>query len=102
MGKRNIEKLLSLNHKYATEAIEIKHHETPIRAFVFDRKILRIKEIKEPTGRINELDKKLYIFYTIKDKIWAEWLYKIFQKIFNNSIGAQKRLEEIDKIFLKK
>lgn len=102
VAKENIEKLLSLNHKYATEAIEIRHHEMPVRAFIFDRQILRIKEIKEPTGKINELDKKLYIFYTIKDKVWAEWMYKIFNKIFNNSIGAKKRLEEIDKIFLKR
>jgi len=102
VGKDNITKLLSLNHKYGKELIEIRHHEIPVRAFIFDREILRIKEIKEPTGRINELDKKLYIFYTIKDKEWANWVYKIFQKIFTNSISAQKRLEEIDKIFLKK
>ncbi|MBU0958753.1 MAG: hypothetical protein KKB31_02280 [Nanoarchaeota archaeon] len=99
VGQDNIKKLLSLNHKLGKNAIEIRHHEHPLRAFVIDKKIIRIKEIKEPTGRIKELDKKLFIFYTMKDKNWAEWLCNIFNKIFNNSIGAEKRLEEINKIF---
>jgi hypothetical protein len=98
-GKENIEKLLSLNFKYGKELIEIRHHDHPIRALILDKKILRIKEINEPTGRINELDKKLFIFYTIKDKEWAEWAHRVFHKLFNNSITAQKRLEEINKIF---
>lgn len=100
-GKDNIEKLLSLNTKYGKNLIEIKHHEHPIRAIIFDKKILRLKEIKEPTGKINELDKKIYIFYTIKDKVWSEWMVQTFLKLFNNSIGAEKRIEEIKKIFKK-
>ncbi|MEK6926653.1 MAG: hypothetical protein AABW50_05235 [Nanoarchaeota archaeon] len=100
-GKENIEKLMSLNSKYGKDNVEIRHHEHPIRAFIFDRKIIRIKEITEPTGKINELDKKIFIFYTIKDKSWAEWLAKIFFRINNNSIGAEKRISEIDKIFQK-
>lgn len=97
-GMDNIEKLASLNHKYGKELIEIKHHEHPIRAFIIDNKILRIKEIKEPTGKINELDKKIFIFYTIKDKDWVEWISKIFWKIFNNSISYTKRIDEMKKL----
>src|SRR3989344_367741 len=63
-GKENIEKLLSLNFKYGKDLVEIRHYEHPIRAFILDKKMIRIKEIKEPTGKIHELNKKLFIFYT--------------------------------------
>ena len=63
-----------------------------------DDRIIDLKEIKEPSGKIKELDKKIFLFYTIKDKEWAEWLSKIFWKMFNSSIDANKRLEEINKI----
>jgi hypothetical protein len=97
-GKKNIEKLLSLNFKYGKEMIEIRHKEHPIRAFVIDNRIIRIKEIKEPTGKIHELDKKIFIFYTIKNKEWTEWLSRIFWKMFSSSVRAQKRLEEMEKL----
>jgi len=99
VGKENIEKLLSLNFKHGKENIEIRHNEHPIRALIFDNKFFRIKEIKEPTGKIKELDKKIFIYYTIKDKEWSEWLSKIFWKLFNKSINSNKRLQEINKIF---
>ncbi|MBI4158813.1 hypothetical protein HY500_00975 [Candidatus Woesearchaeota archaeon] len=64
-SKRTIEKLLDLNFKYGAEIIEIRHREQPLRALIIDNKILRLKEVKEPTGRINELDKKIfYVLYT--------------------------------------
>lgn len=97
-GKENVEKVLSLNFKYGKDAIEIRHKDHPIRGFIVDNKLFRIKEIKEPTGRIKELNKKIYIFYTIKDKEWAEWLSRIFWKMFSESLGANKRLQEMKKI----
>ena len=97
-GKNNIEKILSLNFKYAKENIEVKHSETPLRAIIFDDKIISIKEIRSPTGRVNELKKKLFIFYEIKNKEWIAWLSKIFWKVFNSSIDANKRIQEINKI----
>jgi len=97
-GKSNIEKILSLNYKYAKENIEIRHSETPLRAIIFDDNIISIKEIREPTGRINETKKRSFVFYEIKDKEWIEWLSKIFWKIFNFSIDVSKRMQEIDKI----
>lgn len=98
-GKQNIEKLLSLNSKYKKELIEIRHKKQPLRATIIDNKIIDIKEVKEPTGKKHELNTKTFIFYTIKDKLWIEWLTKIFWKMFNSSIDANKRLEEIDKIY---
>lgn len=97
-GKNNIEKVLSLNFKYGKQMIEIRHKEHPLRAFVIDNEIIRIKEVKEPTGKIDELDKKIFIFYTIKDREWAEWLSKIFWKMFSSSVDANKRIEEMKKI----
>jgi hypothetical protein len=97
-GMENIERVLSLNFKYGKEVIEIRHREHPIRAFIIDNKIFRIKEIKEPTGKMHELDKKLFIFYTIRDKEWTEWLSRIFWKLFSQSIDARKRIEELKKL----
>jgi len=97
-GIENIEKMLSLNYKYGKNLVEIRHREQPLRATVIDNKIINLKEIKEPTGREKELDKKTFIIYTINDKEWTEWLSKIFWKMFNNSISAEKRLEELKKL----
>ncbi|MBU0466092.1 MAG: hypothetical protein KJ718_06445 [Nanoarchaeota archaeon] len=96
-GKDNIDKLLSLNFKQGKENIEIRHSEQPLRAVVVDNKLFRMKEIKESTGRKNELGEKTFIFYTIKDKEWAEWLSKIFWKMFSSSIGSSRRLTEMKK-----
>jgi len=97
-GKENIAKVLSLNFKYGKEMIEIKHKDQPIRGIIVDNQLFRMKEIKEPTGKIKELDKKVFIFYTIKDKEWTEWLSRIFWKMFSQSIDANKRLEELNKL----
>jgi hypothetical protein len=97
-GIENIKQVLSLNYKYGKELIDIRHREHPIRAFVIDNKTIRLKEIKEPTGKIKELDKKKFIFYTITDLDWTEWLSKIFTKMFNTSIGSAKRLTELNKL----
>ncbi|MBI4980507.1 hypothetical protein HZC30_03050 [Candidatus Woesearchaeota archaeon] len=97
-GRDNIQKILSLNFKHGKENIEIKHREHPLRAFIIDGKVFRIKEVKEPTGKMGELDKRVFIFYTIKDKEWTEWLSKVFWKMFSASVGADKRLEEMEKI----
>jgi len=94
----NVEKLLSLNFIHGKELVEIRHREQPLRGIITDSKVIRLKEVKEPTGKINELNKTTFIFYTINSKPWAEWLSKIFWKMFSNSYLAQKRLEELKKI----
>jgi len=97
-SKQNIEKLLALNFKYGKELIEIHHKEHPLRASIFDNQIFHIKEIKEPTGKSNELDKKTFIFYTIREKEWVEWLSKVFWKMFNSSVDVKKRIQELQKL----
>ena len=97
-GKKNIEKLLSLNNKYSKELIQIRHIEQPLRVTIIDDKHANIKEIKEPTGRLKELNKKTFIFYDITDKEWVDWFRKIFWNMFNSSIDAHKRLKELKKL----
>ncbi|MFH1365523.1 MAG: hypothetical protein ABIH28_02990 [archaeon] len=97
-GLENVEKLLSLNFKYGKELIEIHHREQPLRVTIIDDTLVNLKEIKEPTGRKSELNKKTFIFYTIKNKEWVGWLSKIFWKMFSQSISSKKRLEEIGKL----
>ncbi len=97
-GIENIEKMLSLNYKYGKNLIEIRHREQPLRVTIIDNKITNMKEVKEPTGREKELNKKTFIIYTITDKEWTEWLSKIFWKMFNNSVSSEKRLEEMKKL----
>ena len=97
-GSENAEKLLALNFKYGKELIEIHNREQPLRATVVDNQFMNLKEYNEPTGRKNELSEKIFIFYTIKNKEWGEWLSRIFWKMFSSSIDAKKRLEEMKKI----
>lgn len=98
VGVENIEKLLSLNFKYGKEVVEVRHREQPLRALVFDNKIFRMKEVKEPTGKVHELDKNIFIFYSVRDREWSGWLSRVFWKMFSSSISAEKRLEEIKKL----
>ena len=97
-GDENIEHMLSLNFKHGKELIEIRHREHPVRGFIVDNSVMRLKEIKEPTGKTHELKKKLFIFYIIKDKEWIDWLSRIFWKMFSSSIDAKRRIVEIRKL----
>ncbi len=97
-GLDNIEKALALNQKYGKELIEIRHREQPLRAFIFDSTSFRLKEVKEPTGKIKELDRKIFLFYTITDRKWAEWLARLFWRMFSGSILAERRIGELRKL----
>ena len=99
-GKDNIERILSLNLKHGKNLIEIRHDAHPIRGVIIDGSFIRLKEVKEPTGKIRELNKKKFIFYNISDKSWSEWLSRIFWKKFSNSMDANKRLEHLKQIKL--
>ncbi len=94
----NVERVLALNFRYGTECIEIRHRTQPLRASISDGRTIRLKEVKEPTGRIRELTKKTFIFYTIKDAEWAGWLVRVFWKMFSVSIDANRRIEALKKL----
>jgi hypothetical protein len=97
-GIENIKKLLSLNHKYGKELVEVHHREQPLRVTLIDNEIANLKEIKNPTGRDKELNKKVFIFYTIRNKDWVGWLSKIFWKMFSSTINSSTRLNELNKL----
>lgn len=97
-GKENVERVLSLNSRHGQSIVEIRHDIHPLRGFIVDGRVIRLKEVKEPTGKINELNKRKFIFYNISDKSWAEWLSRIFWKKFSNSMDASNRLEHLKQI----
>ena len=97
-GIGNIEKLLSLNKKYGKELVEIRHRDQPLRTTIVDNQFFNMKEIFLPTGREGELKDITFVFYTIYDKEWIEWLTKIFWKMFSSSIDANRRIEELKNI----
>jgi hypothetical protein len=97
-GLKNIEKLLSLNHKYGKEYVEIRHRDQPLRGVVVDNKLVRLKEHIRSSDKKNEMSEDAHTFYTIHDKDWVEWLAKVFWKMFSFSISAKKRIDEIRKI----
>ncbi len=99
-GKKNLEKVLSLNTTQGKKTVEIRHDAHPIRGFVVDGIFVRLKEVKEPTGKIDELNRKKFIFYNISEKTWAEWMSRIFWKKFSNSMDANRRLENLKRIKL--
>lgn len=91
----NIKKFISLNNQAGKEFIEIRHMEQPLRAFIIDRKLARFKEIKNPEEKKK---KKMFIFYSIYDKEWIEWLQKVFWNLFTGAVPAEKRIKEIESI----
>ncbi len=97
-GLDNIKRLLSLNFKYGKELIEIHHKQQPLRCTVVDKKFFNIKEVFTPTSRNYELQKKTYVFYTINEKEWLDWITKIFWKMFSHSIDAGDRIEQWNKV----
>lgn len=97
-GKHNVEKLLSLNFKFGKEMIEIRHHSQPLRGAVIDNNKIRLKEVSAPTLKKNELSRETSIIYSIRDNEWAEWLSRIFWKMFSSSIDAKIRLEQMQKL----
>ena len=97
-GKENVEKMLSLNHKYGKELVEIRHREHPLRVTIVDDQFFNLKEIREPMQRERELSKRTFLFYTIYDKEWISWIKRIFWKMFSLSVDAKKRLEELSKL----
>lgn len=97
-GEANIRKILSLNSKYGKELIEVRHREHPLRVSLIDGKVISLKEVVLPMDREKELKRKTFIFYTIRDAKWGEWLGKIFWKMFMGSVGSGKRLKELESL----
>ncbi len=95
---KNYEKLMQVNERLAREAIEVRHAEQPLRAFVVDDKFAQFKEVKEPGSKRGELSKKTYIFYKIFDPDWVHWTQKVFWSLFRTALPAEKRIRDLKQI----
>jgi hypothetical protein len=90
----NVQKMLSLNHKYGEELIEIRHCQQPLRAFIVDNVFARFKE----KYFLHESSADNYLFYSITNPDWINWLQKVFWHIFSISPAAEKRIADLNTI----
>ncbi|MBT3297344.1 hypothetical protein HN385_00310 [archaeon] len=96
---RNIHKLKSLDHKHNTDLIEVRHQRHPLRGFIFDDTMLRLKEeIRLGRYKKGEIDNNLRIFYDIHENEWINWLKNIFYYSFNSAMDLASYEEMIKKV----
>lgn len=88
----NAKKIININNSVGKDRMEIRHVEQPLRAFVIDDRVVKLKEIKDPheTGK-----KKTYIFYEIYDAEWIGWIKKVFWHFFASGIPLKKRIDDL-------
>lgn len=99
IGFDNVKKLQMINKELGKEVIEIRHRYQPLRGILIDKKMIKMREIKDPEYYPeNELDRTIEIFYDIHDKDWTVWLEKVFWKMFASAMPADKRIKEIEQI----
>jgi hypothetical protein len=92
-----VDKLLNINYKLGYEMIEIHHEEHPLRCFVIDGKIARLKEPSFSSEKGN-LKKIGTYFYMVFNESWINWFERLFWSMFRTSIPASKRIKVLDKI----
>lgn len=88
----NAKKINVINTMAGKDRIEIRHCEQPLRAFVIDDKVVKLKEIKDPSEKGR---KKTYIFYEVYDPEWIDWIRKVFWHFFASGIPLKKRIEDL-------
>ena len=92
----NVERVIELNKKLKNK-IEIRHAFQPLRAVIVDEKVMRLKEIKNPSKE-NPRYRKTFIFYSVYDPTWVRWMQKVFKEYFNSGDYAEARIRELKKI----
>ncbi len=90
----NVSRVLELNHKYGKELIEIRHACQPLRAFIVDSTLARFKE----KYFLKTASEEQYLFYSLTDPDWINWLKKVFWHFFSTSISAERRLKDLETI----
>ncbi|MBS3151985.1 hypothetical protein J4230_01100 [Candidatus Woesearchaeota archaeon] len=95
----NIKKILELNNLIGYDAVEVRHIEQPLRGFVIDDKIIRLRDEKKKSDyKDNEINKDVYLIYNIYDKEWVEWLEKVFWNLHSNALPIENRINDLEKI----
>jgi len=94
---KNINKIIKINKKIGREAIEVRHRRQPLRGFIIDNKVARLKEEKEK-GKYEkgELEYNTRIFYEIYDEEWVSWLKKVFWALYRYATPAERRIKELE------
>ena len=91
--------VLAVNSLAGKECISVRHTKQPLRAFIVDDKLVRLKEIKNPKDYDKgKLKKKTFIFYEVFDEMWIEWMQKVFWNFYRGAISAEKRIKDIESI----
>ena len=98
-GIENIEKLLSINKAAGKEIIEIRHMRQPLRGYVIDGKICKLKEVFRPDPTRDEVLKdELMVDYEVYDPDWVDWTKKVWWKLYNKGVPVTRRLEALRSI----
>lgn len=98
-GIHNILSLQALNTRLGRDVIEIRHCEQPLRGFIVDSSIVRLKEMKkEQDFREGELKGSITLSYTLQDEDWAQWLVRVFWHLWRNAISFEKRVHDLEAI----
>jgi len=96
---KNLQKMLEVNYALGEDAIEIRHAEQPLRGFVVDDKIVRLKEELDPSRyRAGELDGDAVLLYEFYDAAWVKWVQNVFWALYRTALSGQKRLEDLGSI----
>ncbi|MFH0701131.1 MAG: hypothetical protein V2A62_01705 [Candidatus Woesearchaeota archaeon] len=93
-SKDNIQKIAEINFKYGKEMIEIRHCQQPLRAFVVDNSLVRIKQ----KYFLKKSSSNTFLFYSISDAEWVGWFQKLFWHFFSTAITAEKRIKDLQSI----
>lgn len=98
-GLKNILDVLSINDKLGKKLIEIRHCYQPLRCMIIDNKIANLRENKyKEDYEEGELKKDMVLLLKIYDEEWILWLQKVFWNLFRRSIGAEKKLKDLETI----
>ena len=98
-GLENIEKLLSINKAVGKEMIEVRHILQPIRGYIIDNKICKLKEVLRPDPKRDEiLKEEIMMDYEIYDADWIDWLKKVWWKLYQKGVPVTRRLETLKSI----
>lgn len=93
----NAQKINAINTVIGKERIEIRHCEQPLRAFIVDEKVVKMKETKSSPEQTKK-GKNTYLFYEVYDEDWVAWTQKIFWNFFRIGIPLQKRVKDLETI----
>jgi hypothetical protein len=96
---KNVDMISKLNSELGREAIECRHKRHPLRGFVIDNKLVRLKEEKDTASyKKGELERNTRLFYEITDTAWVDWFKKVFWALFRYAVPAERRIKELEMI----